>query len=67
MPTGVKCFLILDLKIGYRKVAVHPTSKEKTAFCTSQELLQFTVIPFGLCYTLATFEQLMESVLQGLT
>jgi hypothetical protein len=66
MPTGSKCFSTLDLKVGYWKVAIHPTSKEKTAFCTSQELLQFTVMLFGLCNTLATFEQLMNSVLQGL-
>jgi hypothetical protein len=48
-----------DLKVDYWKVVLHPSDKEKTAFSTNQELLQFTVMPFGLWNTLATFEQQM--------
>jgi hypothetical protein len=41
--------------------------KEKTAFSTGQRLWQFTVMPIGVCNAAATFEQLMETVLRGLT
>ena len=48
-------------------MALHPEDKEKTAFSTGQGLLQFTVMPFGICNAPATFERLMESILRGLT
>ena len=43
---------------------MHPDSLEKTAFTTPNE---FTVMPFGLCNSPATFQRLMENVLAGLT
>jgi hypothetical protein len=48
-------------------VALHPDDKDKTAFSTSQALWQFTIMLSGLCNALATFKQMMESVLQDLT
>ncbi len=39
---------------------------DKMAFVTRQGLFRFTVMPFGLCNTPATFERLMELVLKDL-
>jgi len=47
-------------------VRIRPEDKEKTAFFIGKELWQFTVMSFGLCNAPATFERLMEKVLQQL-
>ena len=44
---GSKLFSTLDLISGYWQVGLHQEDKEKTAFCTSEGLCEFNVMPFG--------------------
>ena len=61
---GSRLFSTLDTISGYWQVEVHPGDKEKTAFCTSEELYEFNVMPFGLCNGPATIQRLMNSGVQ---
>ena len=64
--TGSKWFSTLDLISGYWQVEIEKKDREKTAFCTSDCLFEFKVMPFGLCNAPATFQRLMDMVLAGL-
>ena len=54
----------MDLNPGYWKVPMEKETKAETHHLTS--VLQFNIIPFGLQGAPATFQRLMDHVIQGL-
>ena len=64
--SGSKLFSTLDMMSGYWQVPLSPEAQEKAAFITRNGLWRWKVLPFGLTSAPATFQRLMERVLQGL-
>ena len=62
---AAKYITTLDLCKGYWQVPLEEACRPYTAFQTPAGLFQFTVMPFGLHGAPATFQRLMDRVLQG--
>ena len=63
---GAKYISALDLTRGYWQVPMSAADRHKTAFTTPMGLFQFTVMPFGLSGAPATFQRMMDQILNGL-
>ena len=61
-----KYITTLDLTRGYWQVPVAEEDQHKTAFATPFGLFQFRVMPFGLCGAPATFQRMMDHLIEGL-
>ena len=59
-----RCFVSLDLLMGYHQIEMAPEDQEKTAFVCHQGLFVYRVMPFGLCNAPATFQRLMNTILR---
>ena len=63
---GNQWFCTLDLESGYWQIGMDEDSQEKTAFVSSLGLFEFKVMAFGLCNAPATFQKMMDTMLDGL-
>lgn len=53
----------MDLCLGYWQILLSPDAKSRSVFCTSKEMFEFTVLPFGLSTFLVKFQRLMDKAL----
>ena len=61
-----KYITTLDLSKGYWQVPVRKEDRPKTAFTTPYGLFEFTVMPFGLQGAPATFQRMMDTLLNDI-
>jgi len=57
----------LDLRQGYWQQELDEKSSQKAAFVTRRGVFKFNVLAYGLCNAPASFQRLMDMVLNGLT
>ena len=59
------CLSAIDLASGYHQVRLVPGDGEKTVFLTRYGLLDYMVLPLGLCNAPSTFQYLVNSIMHG--
>jgi hypothetical protein len=63
---GAMIFTKIDLKNGYNLIRNKPGDEWKTAFKIRYGLYEYTVMPFGLSNTPATFQNMMNHIFRDL-
>ncbi|KAI6658406.1 Retroviral-like aspartic protease 1 [Oopsacas minuta] len=61
---GNQYFSLLDIASASWSVPVKKTDIEKTAFHTPRGQYEMVIMPFGLCNSQATFQRLMDNILE---
>jgi len=59
-------FIKLDLKNGYYLIRMAEGEEWKTAFKSRYDLYEYTVMPFGLCNALSTFQGMISDVFRDM-
>jgi Reverse transcriptase (RNA-dependent DNA polymerase) len=59
---GSKDFSKFDVQWGYNNVQIRSGDEWKAAFKTNQGLYELTVMFFGMCNSLATFQLMMDEI-----
>ena len=59
---GAKYFTKLDIRWGYNNIWIRKGDEWKAAFKTNKELFKPTVMFFGMCNSLATFQSMMDDI-----
>ena len=55
----------IHLASGYHQIRLAPEDCEKTAFITCYGLLEYMILPLGLCNAPSMFQSLMNSIILG--
>jgi hypothetical protein len=63
---GAKIFTKIDLKNGYNLIRIKPGDEWKMAFKTWYGLYEYTIMPFGLSNTPATFQNMLNHIFRDL-
>ena len=61
---GAKVFLKMDIQWGFNNIRMKEGDKEKAAFIMSKGLFELMVMFFGLTNSPATFQTMMNTILQ---
>ena len=64
---NAEIFSLVDAKQGYYQIPLRKRDRKKTAFQFNGQLLQFTVLPFGLCNGPSTYNRLMQRITKDLS